>query len=367
VYQQDLQFDGDYAFSVLVPPHRAWDILLDLRTIVPCIPGATMDEFDGEVVKGRIEVKVGRLSRTYAGTARLTERDPDARTVVVEASGNETPTPRKGTASATIRASLEPESSGGATKVRMHTTMNITGIGPRGAFDRGVWSKMCDKLVTQFARNLTLQLAQPLARKTETDTGRLSPRPRESLTPTRNAPVRTPEPVGPGSDQVKTATASASVAPGRIFVNYRRDDAPSACAWLFDILEQHFGKDQVFKDIDSIRPGDNFVEKMTAAVERCDVLLALIGRQWLSISDQDGRRRLDNPKDWVRLEIEEAITRNVLIIPILVEGARMPRPDELPPRLADLAQRQALELSPTRFKRDIDELLRELDRILASA
>ena len=155
-------------------------------------------------------------------------------------------------------------------------------------------------------------------------------------------------------------------AEGRIFVSYRRDDSAYPSGWLFDKLAQHFGPEQVFKDIDSIQLGDDFVEVVTAAVERCDVLLALIGRRWLTITDEDGRRRLDNPSDFVRLEIEAAITRNVRIIPILVDGARMPRADDLPPSLARLARRQALELSPANFTRDVSRLLKVLERTLTA-
>jgi hypothetical protein len=95
------------------------------------------------------------------------------------------------------------------------------------------------------------------------------------------------------------------------------------------------------------------------------VLLALIGDQWLTITDQHGRRRLDDPDDFVRLEIEAALTRNVRVIPILVEGARLPRADELPPSLARLVRRQALELSPARFDFDTSQLLQVLDKTLA--
>jgi WD40 repeat protein len=106
---------------------------------------------------------------------------------------------------------------------------------------------------------------------------------------------------------------------------------------------------------------------ITAAVARCDVLLALVGDQWLTITGEDGRRRLDDPDDFVRLEIEAALTRNVRVIPVLVDGARMPRAGELPPSLAKLVRRQALELSPSRFASDTGQLLRVLDGSLAEA
>jgi TIR domain-containing protein len=159
---------------------------------------------------------------------------------------------------------------------------------------------------------------------------------------------------------------SALAAPGRIFISYRREETAYPAGWLFDRLAKRFGGDQVFKDVDSIQLGDDFVEVITRAVGSCDVLLALIGPRWLTIADEQGRRRrLDNPEDFVRLEIEAALTRRVRVVPILVDGARMPRVDELPGSLALLVRRQALELSPARFDFDLGRLLRVLDRTLA--
>lgn len=180
----------------------------------------------------------------------------------------------------------------------------------------------------------------------------------------QNAAARSPKFARQTSREAGTVSTSPPVAPNRIFVSYRRDDTAYPSGWLFDKLTQHFGKDQVFKDIDSIVLGDDFVEVITAAVSVCDALLAIIGQRWLIITDKDGRRRLDNPNDFVRLEIEAAIKRNVRIIPILVDGARMPRAEELPPSLANLARRQALELSPSRFDFDTSRLLKVLDRTL---
>jgi hypothetical protein len=159
--------------------------------------------------------------------------------------------------------------------------------------------------------------------------------------------------------------ASTSAGPGRIFISYRRDDTAYPASWLFDRLAGHFGRAQIFKDIDSIQLGDDFIEAITTAVGACSVLLALIGDRWLTITDENGRRRLDNPEDFVRLEIETALARDVRVIPILVEGARMPHPSELPPSLGMLARRQALELSPSRFGFDSGRLISVLDRDLA--
>jgi hypothetical protein len=152
---------------------------------------------------------------------------------------------------------------------------------------------------------------------------------------------------------------------GRIFISYRREETAYPAAWLFDRLADRFAGGQVFKDVDSIQLGDDFVEVITRAVGSCDVLLALIGNEWLTVTDEHGRRRLDDPDDFVRLEIEAALTRKVRVIPILVDGARMPRADELPDSVAKLVRRQALELSPARFEFDTSRLLKVLDMTLA--
>ena len=145
-----MAMEMDHSFTVPVSPDRAWDVLLDVERIAPCMPGATVDEFDGEVVTGRIKVKVGPVSLTYRGTAKFTERDADAKRIVLEASGKETR--GAGTASATVRAMLEPEPGGTATKATMHTTMNVTGRPAQ--FGRGVMVEVGGKLVEQFAQNL---------------------------------------------------------------------------------------------------------------------------------------------------------------------------------------------------------------------
>lgn len=149
---------------------------------------------------------------------------------------------------------------------------------------------------------------------------------------------------------------------GRIFICYRREETAYSAGWLFDRLADRFGG-RIFKDVDSIEPGDDWVEVITTVVGSCDVLLALIGDRWLTITDENGRRRLDDPDDFVLLEIETALTRNVRVIPILVEGASMPRAADLPPRLARLARRQALVLSPVDF--DTSRLVHVLDTTLA--
>ena len=161
------------------------------------------------------------------------------------------------------------------------------------------------------------------------------------------------------------AGSSPPAALGRIFISYRRQETAYPAGWLYDRLAGRFGGGQVFKDVDSIQLGDDFVEVITRAVGSCDVLLALIGERWLTISDEHGGRCLDDPNDFVRLEIEAALTRKVRVIPILVDGARMPNANELPDSLVMLARRQALELSPARFEFDSSRLFEVLDWTLA--
>jgi carbon monoxide dehydrogenase subunit G len=143
----------EHSFVIPVPPEQAWPALLDVERIAPCMPGATVDSVDGDVIKGRIKVKVGPVAMTYAGTAHFTERDEQARSITLEASGKETR--GAGTASATVRSSLEDE--GGQTKVVVHTTMNITGRPAQ--FGRGVMAEVGGRIIEKFAANLAALLA----------------------------------------------------------------------------------------------------------------------------------------------------------------------------------------------------------------
>src|SRR5215472_6694812 len=145
--------DLEHSFTIPVPPEQAWQVLLDVERIAPCMPGATVDSVDGDVVKGRIKVKVGPVTMTYAGAARFVERDEQARSVTLEASGKETR--GAGTASATVRSSLADE--GGQTKVVVRTTMSVTGRPAQ--FGRGVMAEVGGKIIERFATNLAAQLA----------------------------------------------------------------------------------------------------------------------------------------------------------------------------------------------------------------
>ncbi|MFL6044535.1 MAG: glycerophosphodiester phosphodiesterase family protein [Propionibacteriaceae bacterium] len=153
---------------------------------------------------------------------------------------------------------------------------------------------------------------------------------------------------------------------GRVFISYRRQDTAWPARQLYDLLVAELGAGRVFKDVDNIEPGDDFIERIQSAVGSCEVLLALIGPQWLTITDARGVRRLDDPQDFVRLEVETALTRDdVRVIPILVDNAKMPSPQELPQGLATLTRRQAVEIDPVNF--DTRRLLRVLNDTLKAA
>ena len=152
----------------------------------------------------------------------------------------------------------------------------------------------------------------------------------------------------------------ASSAP-RVFINYRREDASGHAGRLYDALADRLGRDNVFMDVDAIRPGENFAQVLDESVESCDVLIALIGRRWAGSVDREGRRRLERPEDYVRLELQTALgSPRTRVIPALVQGAEMPASDELPQPMRDLAMRQAIELSDARWRSDVDRLIREL-------
>jgi uncharacterized protein len=145
----------DHSFTVPVPPDQAWDVLLDVQRIAPCMPGATVDTVDGDDVAGRLKVKVGPVSLTYKGTATFKDRDSADRSLLVEASGKELR--GAGTASATVRAALQADNEPDATLVTLHTTLSVTGRPAQ--FGRGVIAEVGSRLIDKFASNLAQQLS----------------------------------------------------------------------------------------------------------------------------------------------------------------------------------------------------------------
>jgi hypothetical protein len=152
-----------------------------------------------------------------------------------------------------------------------------------------------------------------------------------------------------------------------IFISYRRDDSSGYAGRLYDRLAAHFGRPNVFMDIEALEPGVDFVDGIDQAMDACGALVVLIGSEWLSATDAQGRRRLDDPNDFVRLEIANALRRDLCVLPVLVNGAVMPSAQELPPELAPLARRQAQELSNSRWDFDVGHLITALERWLARA
>ncbi|HKH49315.1 MAG TPA: PASTA domain-containing protein [Thermoanaerobaculia bacterium] len=147
-----------------------------------------------------------------------------------------------------------------------------------------------------------------------------------------------------------------------IFISYRREDSAGHAGRLFDRLRDHFGKDSVFLDVVGIDAGVDFVETIDQAVGSCDVLLAVIGREWLTCCDKQKQRRLDDPNDFIRVEISSALKRNVRVVPVLVEGAEMPPTEALPEDLQRLTRRQAVELRDSRWDADVAALIAALER-----
>ena len=147
-----------------------------------------------------------------------------------------------------------------------------------------------------------------------------------------------------------------------IFISYRRDDkvAAAVARGLYDRLAEHFGKEHIFMDIDTLKAGVDFVEVIEETVADCDALIAMIGDEWLEVRNTQGNRRLDNPQDWVRLEIATALKRNIQVIPALVYGAAMPLSKDLPRPLKKLARRQAAEITHKNFHHDVDRLVKDL-------
>jgi len=143
----------EHSFTVPVPKSRAWNVLLDVERVAPCMPGATLDSVDGDEIHGKIKVKVGPINMTYAGTARFIEKDEQAGVVTLEASGKETR--GAGTASASVRSVLEDR--GNETHVTVRTTLNVTG--KPAQFGRGVMNEVSGRLLTIFAANLAATLS----------------------------------------------------------------------------------------------------------------------------------------------------------------------------------------------------------------
>jgi hypothetical protein len=147
--------------------------------------------------------------------------------------------------------------------------------------------------------------------------------------------------------------------PGGIFISYRREDSAGIAGRIYDRLAGRYGREKVFFDVNSIAHGDDYVRVLSDRVGDCDALIVIIGRDWLKISDEHHRRRLDDPHDYVRVEIETALER-VKVFPVIVDGAIMPTPEALPDGLKALARRQKVDISHDRFDADAERLTNAL-------
>jgi hypothetical protein len=160
------------------------------------------------------------------------------------------------------------------------------------------------------------------------------------------------------------ATESGAGTNGVLFVCYRRDDTQHAAGRLHDRLTEAYGSDRVFMDIDSVPLGVDFVEHVSHQIARCAAVVVMIGRKWLRLKGKDRRRRLDSEDDLVRAEIAAALQQKIPVIPLLVENAKMPSATDLPDNIRLLARRNGIELSATRWKTDVERLIKELDRVM---
>lgn len=152
-----------------------------------------------------------------------------------------------------------------------------------------------------------------------------------------------------------------------IFVSYRRHDSEGEAGRLFDDLVEQFGENSVFMDVAAIEVGRDFRKTVDESVATCGVLLAIVGLGWLDEKHESGARRLEDPNDLVRVEIASALKRDIPLIPVLVRGAKMPRADQLPEDIRDLAYRNAVELTHVRWKSDIKLLIRSLRVLLGDS
>jgi hypothetical protein len=145
-----------------------------------------------------------------------------------------------------------------------------------------------------------------------------------------------------------------------VFISYRREDTAPSAGRVYDRLCQLLSRADVFFDVGAIKGGENFADKIVAEIAKCDVVLVLIGRRWLESGQPDGRPRLFDPTDYVRAEVRAALQRNVLVLPILVDGAQMPAPKSLPDDVKALSARNAVPLRHESFDDDVENIARHI-------
>lgn len=150
-----------------------------------------------------------------------------------------------------------------------------------------------------------------------------------------------------------------------VFISYRRSNASGNAGRLYDTISAYFGEDSVFMDVDSIGPGEDFEDVLERTLSECRAVVVVIDPDWLTITGREGRRRLEDPQDYVRLEIQHALASRVRLFPVLVDGALMPSPEDLPQSLRGLARSQATEISSSRYRYDVGRLLKALEPVVS--
>jgi hypothetical protein len=180
----------------------------------------------------------------------------------------------------------------------------------------------------------------------------------------RNIPSdNQPQPVLTGSPGKTKKPDPNTEASGRIFISYRRSDSADIAGRIYDRLIAKFGRNPIFKDVDSIPLGIDFKEYLGKRVSECDVLLAIIGDHWADASDAAGKKRLDDPADFVRIEIEAALERGIPVIPLMVRGAQMPVEENIPISLRKLVFKNGIQIrSDPDFHHDMDRLISSLEK-----
>jgi tetratricopeptide (TPR) repeat protein len=152
-----------------------------------------------------------------------------------------------------------------------------------------------------------------------------------------------------------------------IFISYRRDDSAASAGRLYDHLANHFGKEQVFRDLDAITPGAEFTQVIEERLSQCSAFVAVIGKNWINAKNVAGQRRLDDPRDLVRTEVREALNQKKLVIPALIGGAEVPKAEQLPDDIAGLVGRNAIEISESRFDYDCGRVIEAIEKAGVSA
>jgi hypothetical protein len=170
------------------------------------------------------------------------------------------------------------------------------------------------------------------------------------------------QPKGQATQRPISVPSARTDLSGSVFISYRRDDSADITGRIYDRLIQHFSREIVFKDVDSIPLGIDFRQHLENALSQCRVLLAIVGSDWAGSETAAGKRRIDDPRDHLRLELEIALSRNIPVIPVLVRRASIPAEDQLPPSLRSLAYRNGIQVRPDPdFHGDMDRLIKGIE------